>query len=225
MVGIDRRNNVPRGVSSLPSVFKLLVSLIRIFIAADRSTLPSLSFLPRTRTIKSFAVKINDDRDVPVSLFVSICYRHWRAFAIAYTRFLYILRLLFSLPFLFFFFCFAPPLSSLASKIYAQEYTRCVIYSCADCTHYGAAWRVSESITSRIRTWFYGWCVYRVLVVSLWLNKDTFKHCCDKSSLNTWKIFVCLRLLARVIFMRSAVRSHFFHINLDDSFSTSYGYL
>lgn len=124
-----------------------------------------------------------------------------------------------------FFFCFAPPLSSLASKIYAQEYTRCVIYSCADCTHYGAAWRVSESITSRIRTWFYGWCVYRVLVVSLWLNKDTFKHCCDKSSLNTWKIFVCLRLLARVIFMRSAVRSHFFHINLDDSFSTSYGYL
>lgn len=109
VVGIDRRNNVPRGVSSLPSVFKLLVSLIRIFIAADRSTLPSLSFLPRTRTIKSFAVKINDDRDVPVSLFVSICYRHWRAFAIAYTRFLYILRLLFSLPFLFFFFLFCSP--------------------------------------------------------------------------------------------------------------------
>lgn len=110
VVGIDRRNNVPRGVSSLPSVFKLLVSLIRIFIAADRSMLPSLSFLPRTRTIKSFAVKINDDRDVPVSLFVSICYRHWRAFAIAYTRFLYILRLLFSLPFLFFFFVLLPPL-------------------------------------------------------------------------------------------------------------------
>lgn len=89
---------------------------------------------------------------------VNLYYRLWRTFGVLVHAFLVTRSpfFLFLYPLFLLLLLLLPPLASCHRRSTRKNtYARLVIYSCADCTHYGAAWRVSDSITSRIRTWLY----------------------------------------------------------------------